>query len=165
MRKIPLLKHHKTIAYAIVNNSDYKELIQYEWHRNYDGYATRRGPRPLQEMIFMHRVVNKTPEKYETDHINGNRLDNRRLNLRSVTHAENNWNTSKYRNNTSGYKGIYRHNVNGSWSARIKINGRRFSLGYYPNKKMAHFAYRLAERIFRVLPQRDLLKRMEQSLV
>lgn len=64
------------------------------------------------------------------DHINGDASDNRIDNLRIVTHAENHRNRSMQQNNTSGFTGVSINRA-GNWRARVKINGKEFSLGTY----------------------------------
>jgi len=134
---------------TIVDDDVYKWASMFNWHKSHDGYAIRHKPRPSQSVYFLHRIVNKTPNHLETDHINCDRLDNRRKNLRSVTHAENNWNTKKYKNNTSGFKGLVFHGPTKSWGVKIQINRKRYSLGYFKSKKDAALAYRVAERLCR----------------
>ena len=74
-------------------------------------YAKRRGKKRLGETrdtIMMHRYILSADDEHEVDHINGNSLDNRRCNLRIVTRSENMANRAIFRNNTSGYKGVFR---------------------------------------------------------
>jgi len=71
--------------------------------------------------VYMHRVVNNTPDNLQTDHINHNQLDNRRINLRSVTNQQNAFNASLNKANTSGTKGV-------SWSKERKNGVRIFIL-------------------------------------
>ena len=69
---------------ALVDKDDFKRLSQYKWHYNSRGYATRQeylgkvNGKYKQKTICMHREVNNTPVGKDTDHINGNKLDNRR---------------------------------------------------------------------------------------
>lgn len=76
---------------ALVDDKDFAELSQNKWCCS-QGYAVRnapKGPGRKLALIHMHRVVNKTPEGMDTDHINGNKLDNRRCNLRDATRSQN----------------------------------------------------------------------------
>jgi len=73
--------------FAIVDDEDYDRLISFGvWHLSSTGYAVRRT---RGKTVRMHRLVNNTPEGLFTDHLNNNRLDNRKSNLRTVTHKEN----------------------------------------------------------------------------
>lgn len=58
------------------------------------------------------------------DHINGDRSDNRIMNLREASRGENNHNMKINKNNTSGVKGITFHNASGKWRASIKLGGK-----------------------------------------
>lgn len=76
------------------------------------------------------------------DHRNGDGLDNRRSNLRPATHSQNMANKRRYRNNTSGFKGVTRNTGTGRpWRASLKHDGRRFHLGYFDSAAEAARAY------------------------
>ncbi len=64
-------------------------------------------------------------DKMVIDHINGNRMDNSRNNIRIVTQAENCKNRTKHKNNTSGYTGLSFHKPTGRWVVRRTVNGKR----------------------------------------
>jgi len=87
---------------AIVDDSDYERLSKFKWCYHL-GYAIRYagGGRKQRRFERMHRVVNNTPDGFFTDHINRNKLDNRRANLRTVKHRENSINRGLQSNNTS----------------------------------------------------------------
>lgn len=87
-----------------------------------------------------HRLVWKMVHGVEPeviDHIDGNRLNNRVENLRSVCHSENNKNKTKGVNNTSGMTGVSWHKRINKWAANIKINGKMKHLGYFDDFKQA----------------------------
>ena len=82
-----------------------------------------------------HRVIyliayGEFPSK-ETDHINGDRSDNRLANLREVSESENRRNRGKYSNNTSGVTGVYWKKGANKWSAYIRTKGKPHHLGYF----------------------------------
>jgi len=78
----------------------------------------------------------------EIDHINGDPSDNRIENLRSVTRSENQRNSGKYANNTSGFKGVCWHSRDKKWQAQARdANGKRKTLGYFPTPEAASAAY------------------------
>lgn len=76
----------------------------------------------------------------ETDHRNGNGLDNRRKNLRPCTHAQNCRN-AKPRSVSSKYKGVGWSRVHNKWRARIRVDGILKSLGVFTEEAQAARAY------------------------
>ena len=75
--------------------------------------------------------------KIEVDHINHNRLDNRKSNLRIVTRQENMYNKSEYKNNTSGVKGVKWNKDRQKWQVQINHNKKRIHLGLYSDLEEA----------------------------
>lgn len=140
MKTIPL----RNGSYAIVDDGDYAFLMQWKWRMTTLGYAVRTIPK-TSKVIWMHRVVNKTPDGFETDHINENRLDNRRSNLRTATHAQNTYNRLDKRN-TSGHKGITWHKKGSKWLVQIRHKGQQHYLGLYSDFDEASKAYEKAAR-------------------
>jgi len=85
------------------------------------------------------------PENY-IDHINGDRLDNRLVNLREATPAQNKHNSGPAKNSTSGVKGVFWNSKREKWQARICLGGEvRQHLGYFNNLEDAKTAYEIAE--------------------
>lgn len=138
MKQIPLTKD----KVALVDDEDYDFLMQWKW-RFHGGYAVRTdwilGSR---KEILMHRVIAKTPTSKETDHINGNKLDNRKGNLRVCSRSANRFNQGKYAGeHHSKYKGVTWHKVWKKWQAQIRINGKTKYLGKYDSETEAAIAY------------------------
>ena len=150
MKKIKLTQN----KYALVDDGDFRFLNQWKWYIGSHGYALRKthigsvkdGSR--KEVIFlMHRVINKTPKGFDTDHINRNKLDNRKDNLRTVTRQKNALNVGLLKNNTSGHKGISLDKRSGRWETYITVNYKKMFLGYYDNLFDAIKARKKAETI------------------
>lgn len=100
--------------------------------------------------FYAHRVVwaiyyGEWPETI--DHINGNGLDNRIENLRSVSMAENNRNAPVSSSNTSGVVGVSFDNTHRKWVASIGSNGKTRVIGRFKYKSDAVAARKMAERI------------------
>jgi len=125
--------------FAIVDSEDFEKLNEHKWHY-LGGYARRRhSPK---ECWFMHwYIVGKPKNGFETDHINGNTLDNRKCNLRICTARENQQNSKKRKNNTSGYKGVDYKKSHKKWRVLIMANNKRIHLGYFDTPKQAAKAY------------------------
>lgn len=132
--------------YAIVDNEYYEFLNQWKWHVTANGYAARKEY-PNRNTIRMHRMVNNTPIFLETDHINNHKLDNRKINLRSATKAENNINRPAHNQSTSKYKGVYWYKERGKWKAQICVNKKNRSLGYFECEREAALAYNKAAKL------------------
>ena len=82
------------------------------------------------------------PQNAFLDHINQDSLDNRICNLRLVSHSENNWNASgRLSNNTSGFRGVYKHKQSGKWAACMSVHGKTKHLGVFSSPQEASKAY------------------------
>lgn len=91
-------------------------------------------------MILMHRAILGASDGVYVDHINGNKLDNRRSNLRIATPQQSAYNTTKP--NKNGYRGVTLHAGRAKpYQASIHLNGRKKSLGYYATAREAAAAY------------------------
>jgi len=128
--------------FAIVDADDFEKLSQLKWHYS-NGYAVKHG----KPKIIMHRIVCNTPDGMHTDHINGNRLDNRKCNLRVCTKNENAKNTSKRKNSTSKYKGVSWETRTKRWFCQIEVNKKSFFLGRFSSEEAAAEAYNEAALI------------------
>lgn len=84
MRKIPLSNSDE---FALVDDQDYDHVMSIGlWHKSDTGYAVRRYKNST---LRMHRLIAQPPKALHVDHINRNRLDNTRSNLRIVSQATN----------------------------------------------------------------------------
>lgn len=142
--KIPLTQG----KFAIVGPRDYKYLMQWKWYYD-NGYAVRNDYTNGHTRVRMHRVVLERmgfKDFPDSDHINRNRLDNRRGNLRAVVRSQNIYNSSKRKDNTSGYKGVSWHRRHKKWYSTIMLNGKHHYLGQFDDKVEAAQAYNEAAK-------------------
>jgi len=143
MKTIPLTKGYE----AIVDDDDYESISRHKWYmmtngRDYTQYACRtKKINGKKKTFWMHRVINKTPDHLVTDHINRNGLDNRKCNLRSVTHQENMVNSKMHKKSTSEYRGVSWHSIGKCWRAAISVNNKYVHLGLFKNELDAKAAY------------------------
>ena len=150
MKVIPLTQG----KVALVDESDYSELIKFKWfakrrHYNDDRvyYAARsinyiRDGVRCTDTMFMHRQILGLPKGRhpQADHKDGDGLNNQRYNLRVTDSAGNNWNRHRMQgNNTTGYTGVMRRG--NKWGASIMIRGKLINLGTYATKEGAAAAY------------------------
>lgn len=84
--------------------------------------------------------------KGEVDHISGDKLDNRIINLRIATRSENATNKGPQANNSSGYKGVWKRKNLNRWVAEIQKNGKRTKLGSFGSPEEAYEVYKKAAR-------------------
>ena len=103
--------------YALVDAADYEWLKQWTW-RLQNGYAVRYENG---RTIYMHREIMKPPEGMLVDHINHNKLDNCRSNLRVCTRQENMCNRGKCPGSSSRFKGVGYSKEQHKWSAKIMV--------------------------------------------
>jgi hypothetical protein len=131
---------------ALVDDSDYEDLITYKWHaaRDHNTFYANRLVKvgKVKTTIGMHRQILGFPTGLKTDHIDGNGLNNQRSNLRAVTNRENlqNMHIQKSRK----YPGVCIRKRWGTWIAYIKINGKRRHLGSFKEEGSAYSAYMAA---------------------
>ena len=81
----------------------------------------------------------------DIDHINGDRSDNRWVNLREVSRAVNLRNAKRKSTNTSGHNGVRWRADCGKWRAEITLDGRNTHLGYFADLESAVAARKAAE--------------------
>jgi hypothetical protein len=91
--------------------------------------------------VYLHRLIAGTPQGFLTDHIDGDGLNNRRSNLRTVSPEQNSCNQRIGIANTSGRKGVHWHKASGLWHSQIKRGGVKHSLGYFDSIDAASAAY------------------------
>jgi hypothetical protein len=141
MKLIPLTKG----KFAKVDDEDFEWLSKFKW-TCMGGYAERHVKG---KAIFMHRLILNTPEDMISDHINLDKLDNQRSNLRLCTHTQNSQNRSLSKSNSSGYKGVSYNITQGKWTAFISRNYVKRFLGYFDDPIDAARAYdKAAKRLF-----------------
>ena len=139
MREIKLTTGGK---FAIVDDDDYEKINKFKWSYKETGYAIRTEYSPLgKKKIAMHRFIMKAPKGLQCDHINGNRLDNRKENLRICTSQQNNWNRGKRKNLSSIYRGVHFHKKSNKWTAVIRKGSNVNYLGLFINETDAAIAY------------------------
>lgn len=128
---------------ATIDPEDYEYLSQWKWYVSHYGYAVTNWQG---RKIYMHRLLMETPEGLHTDHINRDKLDNRKSNLRICENSQNVANRPKQSNNTSGYKGVFWSIQQNKWAAKINIKGKQIHLGFHNDKKEAARAYDTAAK-------------------
>lgn len=149
MKEIPVTQKD-FILFALVDDWNYDRLMQHKWHPmkgQKTWYATRRENG---KHIYMHREILNPPKGIETDHRNGNGLDNQENNLRIATHSQNIMN-SVHKLGKTGYRGIwYNPNQTGKKYIRaaIRVNNITINLGNFKTEIDAAKAYDSAALLY-----------------
>jgi hypothetical protein len=146
---------------AIVDDADFEELNIWKWHYSHpgkgngtQGYARRARPggrkarKEKGAWIYMHRQICGYDQ---VDHANGNKLDNRRENLRRADKSRNGANRRKFQRKTkptSNYKGVYWRKSSKAWVAQIGVKGVRKHLGFFSDEIEAARHYDMAAIIY-----------------
>ena len=101
----------------------YDSVKQYNWNIDNDeyviGYVEGR-------MVKLHRFITNCPNDKVVDHIDRNKLNNCKSNLRICDIGDNNKNHPKHKHNKSGYKNIYRVKDKNLWKVSIRANGKEY---------------------------------------
>jgi AP2 domain len=144
MKKI----HIKDDIYALVDDEDFERVNAYKWCLNSNGYACTSyacGFKPdgkvKQRGMLMHRfIMNLVKGDPQLDHMDVDRLNNQKDNLRFATQGENARNRPRHSNNKSGYKGVNLHKPSGLWRACIVKDGKDYTT-YHHDKVEAALSY------------------------
>jgi hypothetical protein len=131
-------------AIALVDDADYASAIAVDpWCLSDCGghmyaqhaYTDQFG---MQRTIRMHTFLTRWTL---VDHVNGDGLDNRRVNLRPAMPSENSANQRLSRANSSGFKGVHLYKRTGKWRAYISAGGVARHIGYFATPEDAARAY------------------------
>lgn len=128
--------HTKHRGVALVDAADAETIGAYRWHMHSMGYAGRKarvGGKRLN--VLMHReLLGLVPgDGVHVDHVSGDTLDNRRANLRVVTHAENHQN----RHQCGPHRGASWEARRNRWRAQVKLDGKQHNLGRFDTQAEA----------------------------
>lgn len=134
MKEINLTKG----MFVLVDDDDYEYLNSFNWCVSSHGYA-KAGIN--KKTVYMHRMIMGYPKGYQIDHINENKLDNRKENLRICTSSQNRRNISVRKDNTSGYKGVTKYLYGDGWVAKINNGYKTINLGIFATLEDAAIAY------------------------
>lgn len=155
------IKWNDSVYTVFVDDDCYTLLSRHTWYIMYSGvnkrpyafaelYSMKNGER-IKRMFYMHQMI--TGSFAQTDHVNGNSLDNRFENLRPATHQTNGWNKgkSKRKGCSSQYKGVSYRPLRGKprWLAFFKYveegkpkhTGKMLYIGYFDTEREAAIAY------------------------
>lgn len=129
------------------DEEDFEIVKKFAWFE-YNGYIATNNYKlsDYPKLLKLHRLVMQ--EKYPTkfiDHINHNKLDNRKQNLRITTGSQNSMNHKIFKNNTSGVSGVYFSKSENKWKAKIIVNYKKINIGSFDYYEDAVVARKLDE--------------------
>jgi len=152
--KITILKNNNVAIFHITNKrsgktadviidiDDVNMINKYKWHISEKGYIRAMINK---KNVRLHRFIfNANSKDIIIDHINGNKLDNKKENLRSVTSSQSIMNSKIRFDNKSGARGVFKRQ-NGRFAVRIQVDGNRIQIGTFDNFKDAVRARKLEE--------------------
>lgn len=131
-------KQCEEVARTLIDLEDIEKVKDKKWNIHHNGYV-------MNGTTLFHRFIMDCPDDMVVDHINHNRLDNRKENLRICTKHQNDMNKKILPNNTSGITGVSWDKRKNKWRARIKYNQKEIHLGYFNTKEEAAEARKQAE--------------------
>lgn len=132
---------------AIVDEEDFATLSKWKWYCTAQGYAAHDVNKPppnghyKDHQVLMHRLLTNAPKGIEVDHINGDKLDNRRVNLRLANRSQNMGNV--FHVGVTYFKWGKRLK---RWKAQIMVNYQNKFLGYFLTEDEAIKAYAEAKQ-------------------
>ena len=117
---------------VMVDDEDFEYLNKFNWQVSPHG-AVAAHINGDKQRTLIHRLIMKPQKGQEIDHIDGNRLNNQKSNLRFATSSQNKMNRGARIDCKSGFKGVSWHKQRNKWTARIMINGNYKHLGLFTN--------------------------------
>lgn len=146
MKHVNLTKGQKTM----VDDADYDHLTQWNWHFGANGYAVReqhlgmKDGKRIRRTVLMHRELVDAPKGLDVDHVNENKLDNRRSNIRLATRSQNKANMRAVKRKDNLPMGVTFNPSPRSkqpYMARVCMNGKSYFVGNFYQLKDAVSAY------------------------
>lgn len=152
--EIKLYGKHKDVESGsfLISREDIKYVTKFKWYLNANNYPATYGtidrnlrfsrPKPLHRLLFTMLEKNMV-----VDHINRNKLDNRRENLRICTQKQNSYNRTKNKNSKSNFKGVRKNKK--SYTAIVTKDNKTYSINGIKTEKEAAKVYdMMAEELF-----------------
>lgn len=130
---------------VLIDSEDVSMLSNINWYISVHGYLAGfyKG-----KHYYFHRLIMKAERSKYVDHINKDKLDNRKKNLRIVRNDENIRNSKVSSNNKSGIVGVYWDEERKKWHSQIMVDRKAIFLGRYEDIKDAIIARLKAEKIY-----------------
>lgn len=137
--KVELYYPHSNFVcdYVLISKSDVKLVRQIYWRKTEHGYARGKNPFTKKD-IFLHKYITHTTKDTVIDHINRNKLDCRRENMRIADSQINSLNRNAPCNSSTGYKGVTLDCRTGKFRAYVKVDRKQINLGLFDTAELAY---------------------------
>ena len=141
MKKIELTGKYDKGKYALVDDEDYEVIGKWKWHLSKDGYVKRtyKAGSKVKAQLLHRAILANGSNKKHIDHINHDKLDNQKHNLRWASPSENGGNSKLSKSNTTGYKGVTKRH--GKFRSHIRHNRVLIHIGVFDTPEEAAKAY------------------------
>jgi len=125
--------------FALVDDDDFEKVNIGRWTAQKRATGDYHAAKYIGEKyVYMHRLILEPKEGYQTDHIDGNGLNNQKYNLRYVTKRQNQWNRHRAKGR---FKGLSKDKRRGTFRANIFVNGKQKYLGEFKTEEEAAKKY------------------------
>lgn len=129
---------------VLLDDEDYQRVVEYGgWYVDSRGYAiTDKRIKSRRTIIDMHRYIHLPAKGFVVDHIDQNKLNNQKSNLRDASKSLNALNSGAWGHNKSGYKGVSWSKQANKWRVTLNHLGKQIHLGFYADINQAAKAYK-----------------------
>lgn len=142
MKKIYVRHGANAVSVSFIDEENEHLFTSRKWHVDSSGYVASRNNKNVYERI--HRIIVGASKGQVVDHIDGNKLNNTKSNLRICSNAQNLANRGPNKNNSSGKKGVYFCKRSKKWIAQIGFDNKRITVGSFSDLNEAAEAYEAA---------------------
>lgn len=125
---------------TIIDDEDFERVSKHKWHITAYGYAKTNK-------VWLHRLIINCPKGKFVDHINRDKLDNRKENLRICTYQNNLRNQNKRKACSSGFKGVSWDKQMKQWRVDITLNYKKIFIGLFKQENHAAMAYDINAKV------------------
>lgn len=133
---------------VIIDDTEFAKINDYHWYKSAFGYAVAFVNN---KTVYMHRLILNYYGSKDIDHINRNKLDNRKENLRIVSRSCNMFNAKSQSNRKSKYKGVSYTKRDNSWVTYIQVNNVKIRLHTSKSEIECAYCYDCAIKILALL--------------
>lgn len=113
---------------TLIDDEDFERVSKHKWYSHDTKSGFYAATNIARKCVYLHTFLMCSPKGKEVDHINGNKLDNRKENLRLVTHQQNSFNSESRKELP---KGVCFDKQTGKYIAQIMYNGKNIKIGRF----------------------------------